>query len=68
METKKLVQKGKVSSDKSLKLLEKTLAYVIVFEDGQCVVKWCGIVGSLVIHKSFNEFKSISLNDDRYII
>ena len=67
METKKLVQRGEFSNDKSVKLLPKTLADIVIFEDGQTVVKWHGTVGSLVIHKSFDEFKSISLNDNRYI-
>ncbi len=46
----------------------KVLADVIEFEDGQVVVKWTGSIGSLVIHKSLNEFKQISLNDNRELI
>jgi len=43
------------------------MAYVIVFDDGQTIVKWSGKVQSLVIHKSLDEFKSISVSGNRYL-
>jgi hypothetical protein len=47
---------------------EKITAHVIVFDDGQTVVKWCGNVQSLVIHKNLDEFKTISVRDGRTLI
>ena len=44
-----------------------SLAQVIVFDDSQTVVKWEGKIRSLVIHKSLDEFKSVSLNGERYL-
>lgn len=43
------------------------MAHIIVFDDGQTVVKWCGKVQSLVIHKNLDEFISISVTGGRFI-
>jgi hypothetical protein len=43
------------------------MAHVIVFDDDQTVVKWCGKVKSLVVHKNLDEFKSISVTGDRVL-
>ncbi len=47
---------------------EKELAEIVEFDDGQVVVKWNGKIGSLVIHKNLEEFKEISLNENRKLI
>jgi hypothetical protein len=44
---------------------EKISAHVIVFDDGQTIVKWTGLIKSLVIHNNLDEFKSISVRDGR---
>ena len=51
--------------DKNQKLV---LADVIKFDDDQVIVKWRGHVKSLTIHKSLDEFCTISLNDSRQLI
>ncbi len=47
---------------------EKELAQVVEFDDGQVVVKWIGRVNGLIIHKSLEEFKEVSLNRNRALI
>lgn len=59
MDLYELYEKGDELSD------EHVICDVIVFDDGQCIAKWRGEVRSLVIHKSFDELKKISLNDNR---
>lgn len=50
------------------KIKNQILADVIEFDDGQLIVKWRGGVASLVIHKSLDEFKTISVNESRELI
>lgn len=40
---------------------ETLLAEIIVFDDGQTIVKWQGKVASLTIHKNLDAFKEISV-------
>ncbi len=44
------------------------LCHVIVFNDGQTIIKWCGKVKSLVVHQSLDEFKQISVTGERYLL
>jgi hypothetical protein len=43
------------------------LCEVVEFDDGQVIAKWCGAIRSLVIHKTIEDFKQISLNNDRVL-
>ncbi len=47
---------------------EKELAEIVEFDDGQVVVKWNGRISGLIIHKNLEEFKEISLNENRKLI
>ena len=46
---------------------DKVLAHVIVFDDGQTIVKWAGEIQSLVIHKNLDEFINLSIKDGRIL-
>jgi hypothetical protein len=46
---------------------DQILAHVIVFDDGQTIIKWCGNIKSLTIHQNLDEFKSISVTGSRYL-
>jgi hypothetical protein len=56
-----LYEKGKFDEKGN----QHILCEIIEFDDGQVVAKWRGSIRSLVIHKNINEFKQISLNDNR---
>ncbi len=47
---------------------EKTICQVVVFEDNKCVVYWFGEINSIVIHDNLENFRKISLNDNRKIV
>ena len=58
-----LYEKGKCNEHGE----EHILCEIIEFDDGQVVVKWAGKIRSLVIHRNLDEFKSISLSENREI-
>lgn len=60
-----MVKLYKLVNDNFEKEESNDLAEVVIFDDGQCVVKWCGEIRSLVIFKSFDEFKSLSVTGTR---
>jgi hypothetical protein len=58
-----LYEKGKFDKEDR----QHILCEIVEFDDGQVVAKWTGFIKSLVIHKDINDFKQISLNNDRVL-
>ena len=55
------------ANEQDAKYHKHKLATIIVFDDDECVVKWAGNIGSIVVHKSLDNFKKVSLTGERML-